>query len=118
MLPLLICPPLFLFVVYLVYAYRHATSSKKSKERDNLEYAEFLWTIVDTLEAGFEASGEIILQVWLLGPNILDIHDMDLNDFVNGIFFLEGASDTDKSIGKVIIAMFLRIAHRSFYVHP
>ena len=105
MLPLLLCPPLFLFVVYLVYAYRHATSSKKSKERDYLEYAEFLWTIVDTIEAGFEASGEILLQVWLLGPNILDIHKMELNDFISGIFFLEGATDIHKSIGKVIIAL-------------
>ena len=105
MLPLLLCPPLFLFAVYLVYAYRHGTSSKKSKERDNLELAEFLWTIVDIVEAGFEASGEIILQVWLLGPNILDIKDMGISELISGILFLEDSTVTQKSIGVIIIAV-------------
>ena len=61
-------PPLFLFTIYLIYSYRHSASPKKSKERAELEKAEYLWNTVDTVEAGFEASGEILLQVWLLGP--------------------------------------------------
>ena len=95
-------PPLFLFMIYLIYSYRHSTSSKKSKERAELEKAEYLWNTVDTVEAGFEASGEILLQVWLLGPQILHITNMGMKEFIDGIFFLEDATDTEKSLGKVI----------------
>ena len=98
-------PPLFLFTIYLIYSYRHSASSKKSKERAELEKAEYLWNTVDTVEAGFEASGEILLQVWLLGPQILHITNMGMKEFIDGIFFLEDATDTEKSLGKVIIAV-------------
>ena len=105
LMPLSVCPPLFLFAIYLIYSYRHSTSSKKSKERLHLEQAEFLWNSVDTVEAGFEASGEILLQVWVLGPKIVDISTMGIKEIINGILFLEGATDTQKSVGKVIIAV-------------
>ena len=108
LMPLMLIPPLaplFLFMIYLIYSYRHSTSSKKSKERAELEKAEYLWNTVDTVEAGFEASGEILLQVWLLGPQILHITNMGMKEFIDGIFFLEDATDTEKSLGKVIIAV-------------
>ena len=60
---------------------------------------------MDTVEAGFEASGEILLQVWLLGPKILEITSMGIKEFMDGILFLKGATDTQKSLGKVIIAI-------------
>ena len=105
MMLLMPLPPLFLFMIYLIYSYRHSTSSKKSKERVELEKAEYLWNTVDTVEAGFEASGEILLQVWLLGPQILHITEMGLKEFIDGIFMLKDATDTEKSLGKVIIAV-------------
>ena len=110
LIPLCVCPPLFLFTVYVIYSYRHSTSPKKSKERDDVEEAEFLWNTVDTVEAGFEASGEILLQVWLLGSRIMELKNLGVQDFINGIFQWEGATDTHMSLAKVIFAV-LSIMH-------
>ena len=98
------CPPLFLFTIYLIYSYRHSIATKKSKERADVEQAEFLWNTVDTVEAGFEASGEILLQIWLLGPNIMELTDITFQGFINGILVSEGATNT-ASIAKIIFAM-------------
>ena len=105
LMPLAICPPLFLFMIYLIYSYRHSISTKKSKERADVEQAEFLWNTVDTIEAGFEASGEILLQIWLLGPNIMELTDITFQGFINGILVSEGASTTEMSLAKIIFAV-------------
>lgn len=70
-----------------------------------MEQAEFLWNTVDTIEAGFEASGEILLQIWLLGPNIMELTDITFQGFINGILVSEGASTTEMSLAKIIFAV-------------
>ena len=102
---------LYVATLQVYYKYKHNSATKKNKYRGQLQKFEYLWGIARTAESGFESCGQLLLQIWLLSFDLVQLTAETklgiANQAYNGIFHfitfsLKPAGETEKSLGKVI----------------
>ena len=101
---------LYVATLQVYYKYKHNSATKKNKYRGHLQKFEYLWGIARTAESGFESCGQLLLQIWLLSFDLVELAGESklgiVNQAWNGIFHfitfsLKPAGETEKSLGKV-----------------
>ena len=101
---------LYVATLQVYYKYKHNSATKKNKYKGHLQKFEFLWGIARTAESGFESCGQLLLQIWLLSFDLVELAGESklgiVNQAWNGIFHfitfsLKPAGETEKSLGKV-----------------
>ena len=102
---------LYVATLQVYYKYKHNSATKKNKYRGHLHKFEYLWGIARTAESGFESCGQLLLQIWLLSFDVVQLTAESklgiANQAYNGIlhfitFSFKPAGETEKSLGKVI----------------
>ena len=103
---------LYVATLQVYYKYKHNSATKKNKYRGHLQKFEYLWGIARTAESGFESCGQLLLQIWLLSFDLVQLTAESklgiANQAWNGIFHFitfsaRPAGETEKSLGKVNI---------------
>ena len=110
--------PIYAFVQFARYKWRHTRARRKHKFRGELEKYEHFWATLRISESGIESSGQLILQAWLLSrsldvlmreKSVISIFRSSLDGFFYFITQLlrtgEDASGVEKSLGKILISI-------------
>ena len=105
---------LYVATLQVYYKYKHNSATKKNKYRSHLQKFEYLWGIARTAESGVESCGQLLLQIWLLSFDLVQLTGVSkfgiLDQALNGIlhfitFSFKPAGETEKSLGKVIFGI-------------
>ena len=81
-----------------------------SRHRDKLQRYEFLWGLLRMAESGVEASGQMVLQIWILTFYLGSLADLSLRQLLEKtlkgvVFFLYEPSALERSMGKLFISL-------------
>jgi hypothetical protein len=109
---LMICFKFFWPIVHIERTMRNEAAVKRSKYKAECESSEKTWNSIKIVEHGIESSLQLILQLWLLQPFLLDMTTWSYIDVfelcVDGIkhflfFGIYKASYIQKALGKIVL---------------
>ena len=113
-------PSFPIFFIYITaksmyYKFRHSRAMKKINLQQKLQKYEHIWGNIKTMEAGFESSGQLVLQVWILSASLHQIRDLgfwgSIQGGFNGILHfatfskLSAENEVEKSLGKLLLTI-------------